>query len=309
MSEFTDFLSNLFGGTKKKPDDYYAAREELGKYVENQTTGPLPKPEKLPETPKYDRLEYDSASDEELGSRAENELKDYYGSGKNAIESEIDALGKKYEAEKIAADKAAKDKTEAIYGAYGAAKESTDNDVLRRGLARSSIAALRRSELDEAAAKETAAVARELYDTALKIDKEIEGLGVKREKALNDFDIAYASKLAERIGELITERDKKAAEALKYNNSLTEKEHKAEIDRISKESDLYTKALSQKKAENELKDAAGYGEYGETYAKMRDVLAMLDPVDARKAFVNDPIYRENLNDFYYYKLYNEFARR
>lgn len=309
MSAFTDFLKDLFGGAKKSTDEYEAARRELESYVQENSRGPLPEKVTLPETPKYERLEYESKSDDELASQAEKELADYYNSGKNGIDAEIDALMKKYDARKTSAANSANEKTSSVYAAYSAAKENTANDVLKRGLARSSIAALRESELDESAAKEAAAISKQLYDTVNEIDGEIADLGVKREKALSDFNIAYASKLTAKIGDLKSERDKKLAEALKYNNSLSEKEYKQEVDRKSKESDLYTKALSQKKTENELKKSGGNGDYSATYERMRNALSKLDPSDARKAFAYDPIYRDNLNDYYYYKLYDEFGRR
>lgn len=309
MSAFTDFIKDLFGGTKKSTDEYDALRRELGEYVKENSSGPLPEKVTLPETPKYERMEYERASDDDLRAQAEKELSAYYESGKNGIDAEIDALGKKYETKKAAAQSAADEKTSALYSAYGAAKENTANDVLKRGLARSSIAVLRESELDETAAKEAAAIAEKLYDTVSGIESEIAELGAKREKAMNDFNISYASKLTEKISNLKSERDKKIAEVLKYNNSLAEKEYKAEIDRKAKESDMYTKALSQKTAENELKESAGIGDYTAVYERMRNALSKLDPSDARKALVYDPIYKENLNEKYYYKLYDEFGRR
>ena len=269
----------------------------------------MPEKVTLPETPKYDRLEYKAESDEEITSRAKGELAGYYNASKNGIDAEIESLRKKYEDEKTAANNAAKEQASAVYEAYGAAKESTAFDTLKRGLARSSIAALRSSALDEQAAKEAASVTEKLYSAVSEIDGKIADLGVKKEKALNDFNIAYASKLTGKISDLKSERDKKIAEALKYNNSLSESEYKAEIDRKMKESDLYQEALSQKKAENELKDGSTSGDYVKVYERMRDVLGKLDPADARAAFVYDPIYRDNLNDYYYYRLYDEFGRR
>ena len=307
MSEIIDFIKDLFSGGKKKTDEYDAARAELDKYIKENGSGGLPKKEELPSVPKYERLEYDRSTDEQLKDRAEKELADYYSSGTKAVEKEIDELKRKYESDKTSASKSAEDKTAALYSAYADAKEKTAADVLKRGLARSSIAVLRQSELDENAASGASKIANELYGRIGELDEKISELGAVREKALNDFNISYASKLSGMISDLKDERDKKMSEAVKYNNSLSEKEYKAEIDRKSKESDLYGEALSHRKLENELREAE-YG-YGEIYSKMRAVLKALDPKEAREMLVKDPVFRENLNERYYYMLYDEFGRR
>ena len=309
MSAFTDYIKDLFKSEKKKQAEYNSAREELEKYLKENTDPALPERPDLPSAPSYERMEYDSVSDDELKKRAEQELADYRNSGTSSVESEIEALKNKYDADKTTARKSAEEKQTAVEEAYNKAKEQTDNDVLKRGLARSSIAALKQSELSEEAAKQNSAIAIALSDALASIDGEIENLNVKKQKALNDFNIAYASKLATRISELITERDKKVSEALKYNNSLAEKEYDDELARKKTESDLYTEALEQRKSENALRSESTNGDYGNVYARMREALSLLDSTSARDAFIHDPIYRDNLNDYYYYKLYDEFGRR
>ena len=309
MSAFTDYIKDLFKSEKKKQAEYNAAREELEKYVKENSDPAVPERPSLPSAPSYERMEYDNTSDDELKKRAEDELADYLNRGTSSVESEMEALKNKYDADKATAQKSAEAKQTAVEEAYNKAKEQTDNDVLKRGLARSSIAALRQSELSEEAAKQNSAIAAALSDTLSSIDSEIENLNVKKQKALNDFNISYASKLATRINELMSERDKKVTEALKYNNSLTEKEYDDEIARKKAESDLYTEALAQRKSENALRSESTAGDYGNTYARMREALGILDSAAAREAFIHDPIYRDNLNDYYYYKLYDEFGRR
>lgn len=305
---FVDYIKDLWNTAFKSKENtavYEDERKKLEDYLA-QVDG-LPEKTQLPDAPEYEKMTVKEMSDEEIRTKAENELKDYYNTSKNSIDSEIEELEKKYEADKKEASLSMDSKNKSIADAYSSAKENVANDSLKRGLARSSIAINKQVELNDNEAKAKTAANSEYQDKIESINNEISNLSVKREKALNDFNIAYAAKLTTLINGLKDELEKKQTEALKYNNTLKEKEYFGVVSKAEKESDLYTASLNQKDKENALKNSSAK-DYALNYDKMRTLLSGLSASDAKNALINDAIFKANLNDYYYYKLYDEFAR-
>lgn len=255
----------------------------------------------LPEVPKYDRLEYDAPTDEELAAQAESALSDYKNTGLGNIESETDAAKKAKEEEKRAAAAAAEKRAEAVGAGYDGAAVAFENDALKRGLARSSIAANKSAGLAAGKAEALAQAAADAEEAARGIESEIAALEAGRTKALDSFNIAYAAKLTEKIAALAEARDKKAAEVLKYNNSLLELERKAANERAELENKLNKDAPKVDTSE-----ALGTRNNAK-YNAIRSYLSGLSKSDAAAALTNDANFRNALTDYYYYKLVNEFA--
>ncbi|MCI8595407.1 MAG: hypothetical protein HFE35_01120 [Clostridia bacterium] len=310
MSTGADYIretwSSLKNGksNKNKKDE---ATEEIENFISGYGKNQLPEKPRLPDVPEYERMEYDAPTDDAIGETAKKELESYKAQGESGIEKEIAALEKKYASDSEAARENNENAKKSVELGYEAAKRNTDSDMLKRGLARSSIAALSKAEIEseEASAKAglDASLSRELNEISGKLGE----LSAKREEALNDFNLAYAAKLTQRITELKSERDKKVAEALKYNNTLAEKEHGAKVDKQMKESELYNDALSQKKKENELSGITE-SDYQNIYSQIAQKLRGLNAHDARDIVLNNPSVRKSLNNTYYYKLYDEFCR-
>ena len=63
---FLDYMKTLFGKKKKPTDELQAAKED----VLAMTSAPTVKAPELPEGVKYDRIEYDAPSDEEIAQAA-----------------------------------------------------------------------------------------------------------------------------------------------------------------------------------------------------------------------------------------------
>lgn len=302
---FFDYMKSLFA---KKPNstDLETAKKE----VIEMTTAPKPEAEKLPEGVKYDRIEYDAPTDEEIAAAAEKELAAYKAQGEQKVDGDIAAEREKLEKNKatgeaqLAADQAAIDDN------YDIANKKVSDDVLKRGLARSSIAVNRMADLSEARAAEKNNAATAANARLAEITSELNSLDFKREQALNSFNISLAAKLTERINELKDERNDREIEALKYNNSLTEKEQKYAADKVIQDSKLYSDALSQREKED--KYSEGYGKDAATqraaYDRMRTALAGMSADAAKNTLRTDPFFEQNLSTYYYYKLYDEFGR-
>lgn len=255
----------------------------------------------LPPPVEYDRIEYDAPTDEEIAEQAKESLEGYRTSSVAEIRDDAEERRKNAESEKLAASEAARRAEKDAEEAYGAASRSLENDLIKRGLARSSVAAQESAAIEkERAGAVTAARAAE-DDELARIDSEINGLEADMNKALAAFDIAYAAELTERIAELTAEREEKRNEAIKYNNTLTEKERDDEFKLIE-----MTEDLVGKDGEVPADRLADY--YEAKYSVLREYLSGLSDEQARITVRNDPFVRESLSDYFYYMLYDEFGR-
>lgn len=305
---WNDFNEILKGGnTNKDPRDKLI--DELNK-INDDYANRAESSVDLPENPKYDRMEYTPATDEEIAKQAEDGLADYKNTSINNIEANTKAAKTAKEEERKTAEEAAAKMQTTIAAQYDNAMAAFSDDALKRGLARSSIAANKSAELQSGKANALSQAAASAEDTVNNIDKQISDLEISRKKALNDFNIAYAAKVTEKIAELTKERDAKAAEVLKYNNSLAQQEQKDALNRAETLSDLYMQKLKQEKAEQELGNSSTAAETRELakYEAVKNYLGTLSKSEASKAVKSDPVIRESLSDIYYYSLYNEYCK-
>mgnify|MGYP001851329905 FL=1 len=244
----------------------------------------------------YERLEYDAPTDEEIKSAAESDLSSWKHDSLASIED--DAARRKQDAET-----ARKDNERALYEAeseigaeYDDAVRSFGSDMIKRGLARSSVAAAGSAELEESRAAAISDARGAAAEEEARIDEEIKALEADRERALQSFDIEYAVKLTEKIAERTEEREKRQQEVTEYNNKLTELERKELADSGS--------GGSSAKVPDSLVSAYNL----EKYETVRKYLSGLDADEARVRVRNDPVVRDALTDYYYYKLYAEFGK-
>jgi hypothetical protein len=302
ISEVADSVAN--GKTNR--EELEKALEELSAFIaEQKANAASSAPDREDFTPPtYERMDYKEMSVEEMKAAAEAMLGDLKLSSERAIEQEIESLGEGYEKARKSAESAAGEKTEAVEDAYRTAEKIASDDALKRGLARSSIAVNRQSELAAESARQKTAIASKFTDEIADLEQKIAGLGQKRAQALADFNIAYAAKVTAQMQDLQAEQEKKKAEALKYNNSLTEKEYEAGVTAKEKEAELYAKEL-QNREKNQ--GAADDGSEA-VYQKMCELLDGLNGADARAAVMENAIFRDSLNDYYYYKLYDRYTR-
>lgn len=303
IGETIDAIKN-YGSNKTKRLE---AEEEIDSFLDGYESSKLPEKPRLDEVPSYERVNYEAPTDEELTKTAESELGYYKSSGEDGIVRENEELRRKYERDTANAAQAHTDAVAATEQSYAGAKQNVDNDMLKRGLARSSIAVNKRAELESGEAAAKANLAQQLSIRITEINEQLSSLDAQREKALNDFNLAYAARLTQRISELKSERDKKQTEAIKYNNTLTQKEHEQNIDKTVKENSLYESALRQQKAENEMQNLTN-ADYEKIYQTIAHTLRSINMHDAREIILNNPRIAQSVTPQYYYKLYDEFCR-
>lgn len=262
-------------------------------------------------TVKLEETKYDAPTDAQLEKLAVGSLADYKTQGEAAIRKENADGGAALQAKRDAAASGLDSELTALDGEYSRAARGIDNDVIKRGLARSSIAATQKGELEADRAKSAAAI-RESYGKRIsELDSEISALGSKLQTALDDFNVSYAVKLNETLAGLKAERENKIAEAAKYNNEVRAKQAALDAERLRTESELYTAALKQQDAATDL-DVLSKDKreviYKEVFKKMDDYLASLSKEEAKREIRNHTLYRDHLSDIYFYKLYDKYGR-
>ena len=303
IKDVWDSLFNSEKNEQKKAD----AEKDIEDFISSYDDGKLPDKEELPDAPKYERMEYDAPSDDEIRETAEGELSDFKNQSERGIERESELKREQYETDKVNAESKRDEAATKAGDAYAEAKKNIDADLLKRGLSRSSIAANKKAAVEQSEAEAKNKIYAEYAKKVSELDEKINSLAASREQALNDFNISYAAKLTERINALKNERSQKTMEALKYNNSLTEKEYDAAIDKKMKESDLYSEALNQRIKENQLTERSASDSLA-IYNKIRSTLLSINSADARDIVLSNPNIRNSLTSEYYYKLYDEFCR-
>lgn len=292
--------------------DYSDTEAKIAEIVGGGDRGRLPKEPDPVERVSYERAEYTPPTDDEIASLAKSELADYEREGLDGIQSEIESLVKSYSDKRSRAGESYDETMKKLDAAYRRAVEAAEADAIKRGLARSSIAALSRAEIERDRADKESAAASLKAGTEAEIDAAIGELEAKRQKAIADFNLSYFAKLSTQIEKKKQEREKAKSETLKYNNSLVAKENADEIAARKAESALRSDALSQKKKENDLLDNPSEEqkayESALVYAILREKLLSFDAATARKEVKTNPLFSRYVSNADYYKLYDEFGR-
>lgn len=254
-------------------------------------------------------VEYTPPSDEYLAQSAESSLKDYRDGSIDRIKEnsrketeELQALRGTYEGNM-------QNRNDELAGSYDAAVRAVENDAIKRGLARSSVAAVNRGEVESEYLKRRADITDAYYASITDLDKRISEADGKLRAALDDFNLTYATKLDQTIKELKAERDKKIQEVTKYNNEVRAKQAALDESRARAESTLTDQAAKREK--NSLSSASleyRNALYKAIYEKMDELLSQMEPVDAKRELLNHTYYKEHLSDYYYAMLYDRYAR-
>lgn len=254
-------------------------------------------------------VEYTPPSDEYLAQSAESSLKDYRDGSIDRIKEnsrketeELQALRGTYEGNM-------QKQNDELAGSYDAAVRAVENDAIKRGLARSSVAAVNRGEVESEYLKRRADITDAYYASITDLDKRISDADGKLRAALDDFNLTYATKLDQTIKELKAERDKKIQEVTKYNNEVRAKQAALDESRARAESTLTDQAAKREK--NSLSSASleyRNALYKTIYEKMDELLSQMEPVDAKRELLNHTYYKEHLSDYYYAMLYDRYVR-
>ncbi len=282
--------------------------------LEKQYNDSLPKEEEIdfdkifPKESSVKEIEYTPESDEDIRKRAQSAADSEKFAAQTKIKDKyqqaVDALNE----DKTSARESLADSYSNLKKLYDELKEKVNNDSIRRGLGRSSIATNRIDELDKQHASSATEAEKAYIGSLAKIESEISSLEREKDDALEQLDLKVAAQLEESISNLKAERDKTVEEYEKYNNEVRKQNEEFEENRQKKIAEYIKDADEKKKAkeqeQQEYESKYGYsGEklqnYSERYRIAYDFYSALSPdiaVDALKASPNMKYYLGNLYD-------------
>lgn len=291
--------------------DYSSQRDKLADEIgELETvTMTVNKPE-LPKVTLQEK-EYDPPSDAQLRDSATAALADYKRQNENAIRANSAAEESSLSSQRTAVEKQLGERIAELDNAYAEAARRVDNDVIKRGLGRSSIAVNSKQQLESERLGKTAELQSAIGGKIAELDSAIASISDKLKTALNDFNLTYAAKLNEKLEGLKAERTKKIDEVTEYNNNIRAKQAALDIDREKAESSLYNDAIKQRgeiSSMDYLSDKERDAIYKDVYNKLDAFLGSMSKSDAKHEIQSYSIYREHLSNKYFYMLYDKYGR-
>ncbi len=252
-------------------------------------------------------LEYQLDTDDDIAKRAEKENSYSKNKELSGLESKYDKQSSALSESRKKAEQTLGEGYKQLQELYDQLRKRTENDTLKRGLARSSIAATQLGDLDSARLEGMGNL-RASYNSSINdIEESIAKLEADRDHALEELDLKYAVELDDRISELKAERDKTAktyeeynAKVRKQNNEYAQKRE----ENISKY--IKDKEEEKRKAEDaQIKHENKYGYTGakqENYSKRYDIAydfySSLSPDIAADALEASPNMKYYLGAYY-----------
>lgn len=283
------------------------------KELEKQYNDSLPKEEEpdidslFPKESGLKEIDYTARTDEDIVKEAQDRIdlskKQAVNNLDDKYQSAIDALSEN----KKAADETLKQSYENLDKLYKQLRESANDDMLKRGIARSSIATNNMDALDASHLK-SASDAESAYSKAVaNINDDIAKLERDKDTALEELDLKCAVELDEKINTLKAERDKTVEKYEKYNNEVRQKNEAYEANRQKKISEYLKQSekdkLEKEKQQREYESKYGYsGEklknYAERYQVAFDFYSSLSPDIAADALKASPNMKYYLGEYY-----------
>jgi len=260
-----------------------------------------------------EKMSYTEPTEEEITTQAQNSLTDYKQNTIKNIEDETEAENTKLINNKSSLINSADEQKQNIATTYANAKDSTEKDALKRGLARSSIVINKLAAFTTDEVNQYQKISDELNGSLKDIESSIANLETKKQNSLNNFNITYAIKLSEKIDNLKAVQEEKEAEVIKYNNQIAEKEAEYAQKLSEAEKDNY-----QAEWERQLKLAEYQSKYGklpsadlvaiEKYNLALTYFNNLPKTEALAELESNPLLKQQLGE-HYFELYNKISKR
>ena len=220
----------------------------------------------IPEEKKYDRKEYLQVDRAGVKNDVEQSMSGEFISGVNVLKADND---KKVGEKQTDIDEEKTDisqESARIHNEYEKEREDSANDMIKRGIARSSIAQGEQERL-VGAEEEDLRLAKEKSEVKIKgLELEIALLRGELQSDLSALKISHATKVQTKIDSILKKIDEENAKILEYNNEM-EKREQADKKEIAR---LQSNALAEK-----YKLARNEARYGYSGAKKDNYLQRL----------------------------------
>jgi len=190
-----------------------------------------------PEEMNVQKIDVPNKTEEDLITITQNSLSNKYKTKKeqeeNSFNQNIEKLLKKQEEY----NNKSKENKKEINEIYDNLIEETEDQALKRGLARSSIVIEQIADLNQNKALELTNEMNNLQTNLSDNYKEIENLEKEKELALNNLDIAYAIELEEKLETVKTDYDKSVKQAIEFNNNVEKLKAQYKLDKEKQNQD------------------------------------------------------------------------
>lgn len=261
-------------------------------YEKNNPKEPEPDFDAMFKPVKYERVEYDVPTDEEIENEAIKAADVNYKSSLEKIDKQAYDDMVRLNAEKQKAESAHKKTLDEIESLFDAFKETSKNKAIKQGIARGSILKTAVEEYGNAAAAGAATADDVLNDAVLSFNEKSDILQKQRDEALSNLDLKKAVEITETINKLKDDRNKKLAEQSTKNAAIEKKENDENL-KIEKAKQKYVenykanKRLERQIEQHDEKTNGYTGEKLKNYAERYNVAlgfyTSLDPDVAVKA--------------------------
>ena len=273
---------------------------------------PLKEREPLDTKINLERKTFTDVSDDELKKQVEDSLTNYKQTNENKINENALKQKQTLVDEIESAKQNAKSTKETTSAYYDNAKQSAENDALKRGLSRSSIIVNTLSAFDQDRINKLTQIDKKLTEEIEGINDQINLLNLEKEKALEDFNIEYASKLNTKLAELKSDLQARKDEVTEYNNKIAQIEKEYEKDAMQTNSNMQSQSYSEllDRVDFFLNNGDKITEaiQKENFTTIKDFLSTLDANDAVALLENNKYLRQMLG-YNYGTLLNYFKQQ
>lgn len=228
------------------------ALEEANKIAEKYKSGDFID---APDSLNLEKIDVPNKSEQEISNEAEKSVNEKFEEAKKTsnknYENKINEILKNNE--KLISKNQENQKE--INSYYDASKKETENQMLKRGLARSSIVIGELASIEGSRASELAKLLSSFEQTLDSNEKQIQEYNSLKEQAIEELDIKKALEIENKISSLTEEYEKAKKDAISFNNN---------IEKLQAE---YKKDLDKQKLEKQKETLKLKSTYGDDYFK------------------------------------------
>lgn len=287
-NEFTNKVKAFFTGKKVAGDvdtlPYTDGENELldklGKLDEEYKNSVKYDPAKgyediadlLPEEQTFEYLKYEGDDEDTIRKNTKEKFDSLLEDEKKKVTDSLETKTAVVENKKDATNAEYDQKQEQIERDYDEFQKSLMQELVKKGLYRSSIKQGQKDESEKAKAWESNELSNKRNVDLSELDAQIAKLQGEANTAIQQLDLSYASKLDKEIERLLDKRTKEIQNIDKYNNTLKEKEAKYIEDRAQAIEYQLAKRIKDELYIQNLENKYGYaGEKKENYEKRYDL--------------------------------------
>ncbi len=257
-----------------------------------------------PSSLNLEKISVPEMTEEEISSKAKNEVGEKYSSSKEksnqSFQNKIDEL---LESNKSLYS-ANQENQEKINSYYDSSKKETENQALKRGLARSSIIIGELATIEGSRANELSKLLETFQTTLNKNQEKIQQYQTQKEQAIDELNIKEALEIEKKISSLTEEYEKAKKEAIEFNNNIEKIEAEYKLDYEKQKLQTQQDALKLDKTYN--KNYIEKEMKLKQYNYLKDYLDSLDPNEALNILLTNKEFKSILQENFS-KLYRHIA--